>query len=242
MVRRFNRVKPHFHKEGILKEMCGLSKEKNDAPQKGAPSPLPSEAASPRHGKEVMEAEKEVKPAEPEKPESKAPTAQGAEREDLALLRVMISIMEDVAKTVLRLEKLLNDRVSMLERRLEEIKDELAERIEGVELKGVARLEETLEKTVSNLQKGMEILTLNDLVKKVEDLAVQVREGKAVRPERGAVREERREEPVPPVVARRGTRREARAPGRPPAPAYEEPREEEEERLIRPSDLFRRGY
>lgn len=161
-----------------------------------------------------------------------------AEREDLALLRMIISLMEDVAKTVLRVERLLNDRFSLLEKRIEEVRNDLAGRVESVELKGVSKLEETLERAVNNLQKGMEIMAIRDLVEKVEDLAVRIREGKAVKPEKEAPKEERKE--VPPPTKRREP--SPAKPAKPPTPSYEEPKPAEEERLIKPSDLFRRGY
>ncbi|MBS7288171.1 MAG: hypothetical protein KIH01_05375 [Candidatus Freyarchaeota archaeon] len=159
-------------------------------------------------------------------------------REDLALLRMIVSLMEDVAKTVLRVERLLNERFSLLEKRVEEVREDLANRVESVELKGVSKLEETLEKAVNNLQKGMEIMAIRDLVEKVEDLAIQIRE-KTVKPEKEAPKEERRE--APPPAARKREPGPAK-PARTPAPSYEEPKPAEEERLIRPSDLFRRGY
>ncbi|MEM2549527.1 MAG: hypothetical protein QW689_03785 [Nitrososphaerota archaeon] len=166
------------------------------------------------------------------------PAGEAEDREDLALLRMIVSLMEDVAKTVLRVERLLNERFSLLEKRIEEARDDLAGRVESVELKGVSKLEETLEKAVNNLQKGMEIMAIRDLVEKVEDLAVQIREGRTVKPEKEAPKEERKE--VPPPTKRREP--SPTRPAKPPTPSYEEPKPAEEERLIRPSDLFRRGY
>jgi len=165
--------------------------------------------------------------------------AEGEEaREDLALLRMIVSLMEDVAKTVLRVERLLNERFSLLEKRIEEVRDDLAGRVESIELKGVSKLEENLEKAVNNLQKGMEIMAIRDLVEKVENLASQIREGKVVKPEKAAPKEERKE--VPPPVGRKEP--SPAKPAKTPAPSYEEPKPAGEERLIKPSDLFRRGY
>lgn len=175
----------------------------------------------------------------PEKPVAGKPAGEAEAREDLALLRMIVSLMEDVAKTVLRVERLLNERFSLLEKRVEEVREDLANRVESVELKGVSKLEETLEKAVNNLQKGMEIMAIRDLVGKVEELAIQIREGKVVKPEKEAPKEERKE--APPPVARRREPTPAK-PAKTPAPSYEEPKPAEEERLIRPSDLFRRGY
>ncbi|MEM1658422.1 MAG: hypothetical protein QXK94_05235 [Candidatus Jordarchaeales archaeon] len=173
------------------------------------------------------------------KPAVEKPVKETETREDLALLRMIVSLMEDVAKTVLRVERLLNERFSLLEKRMEEIREDLVSRVESVELKGVSRLEEALEKTVSNLQKGMEIMAIKDLVEKVENLALQIREGKVVKPEKEAPKEEKKE--VPPPTVRRKEPGPAK-PARMPAPVYEEPKPAEEERLIKPSDLFRRGY
>lgn len=186
-----------------------------------------------------VEAARSEEVAIAKKPAVEKPVKETETREDLALLRMIVSLMEDVAKTVLRVERLLNERFSFLEKRMEEIREDLVNRVESVELKGVSKLEETLEKTVSNLQKGMEIMAIKDLVEKVENLALQIREGKVVKPEKEAPKEEKKE--VPPPTVKRKEPGPAK-PARVPAPVYEEPKPAEEERLIKPSDLFRRGY
>lgn len=173
------------------------------------------------------------------------PTA-GTREEEISMLRMMVNIMEDSVNTMLRIEKTLNDKLGMIERRLAETEKRLSDRIGSIGIAGSEKLEETLGKAVNDMQKGMEIMVLQNMVEKVEELAAQIR-GSPTLEKKKPVEEKGKEEKFAPKIQRGEREREDkgfRDRSRERVEYREEEREpkREEERLVRPSDLFGRGY
>jgi hypothetical protein len=178
-------------------------------------------------------------------PAAAMPTG-GSREEELSMLRMMVSIMEDSVNTMLRLEKTLNDRLGSIERRLAETEKRLSDRIGSIGISGSEKLEETLGKAVNDMQKGMELMVLQNMVEKVEELAAQIRGG-PIPEKKKPVEEKGKEEKFAPRVQRKEKEKEDkgfRDRSRDKVEYREEEREpkREEERLVRPSDLFGRGY
>jgi len=180
-------------------------------------------------------------------PATAALPAGGTREEEISMLRMMVNIMEDNVNTMLRIEKTLNDRLGTIERRLAETEKRLSDRIGSIGVSGSEKLEETLSKAVNDMQKGMEIMVLQNMVEKVEGLAAQIR-GEPLT-EKKPVEEKGKEEKPAPRVQRKEKEREREDKGfrdrsRDKVDYREEEREpkKEEERLVRPSDLFGRGY
>lgn len=172
----------------------------------------------------------------------------GTREEEISMLRMMVSIMEDSVNTMLRMEKTLNDRLGSIERRIAETEKRLSDRIGSIGISGSEKLEETLGKAVNDMQKGMELMVLQNMVEKVEDLAAQIRGG-PMPEKRKPVEEKGKEEKFAPKIQRKEKEREREDKGfrdrsRDKVEYREEEREpkKEEERLVRPSDLFGRGY
>ncbi|WXG40023.1 MAG: hypothetical protein WED07_04250 [Candidatus Freyarchaeum deiterrae] len=180
-----------------------------------------------------------------------AMSAEGTREEEMSMLRMMVNIMEDNVNTMLRIEKTLNDRLGSIERRLTETEKRLSDRIGSIGVSGSEKLEETLGKAVNDMQKGMEIMVLQNMVEKVEGLAAQLR-GEPL-PERKKPAEGKEEKPAQRIQRKdkdkeKDKEREDRG-FRDRSKDKVEYREEEErepkkgdERLVRPSDLFGRGY
>ncbi|MGQ9720821.1 MAG: hypothetical protein ACUVXA_05805 [Candidatus Jordarchaeum sp.] len=203
--------------------------------------------------KEKEKAQNPSSGSNPGSPDLKAKTAsaaaaipKGASREEeISMLRMMVNILEDSVNTMLRIEKTLNERLVSVERRLAETEKRLSDRIGSIGISGSEKLEETLGKAVNDMQKGMEIMVLQNMVEKVEELAAQVR-GQPL-PEKKKPAEEKKEEKYVPRSQRREKEwereeREFRDRSKDKAEFRETPREEGEDRLVRPSDLFGRGY
>lgn len=170
----------------------------------------------------------------------------GSREEEISMLRMMVNIMEDSVNTMLRIEKTLNDKLGIIERRLAETEKRLSDRIGSIGISGSEKLEETLGKAVNDMQKGMEIMVLQNMVEKVEELAAQIRGG-PMPEKKKPVEEKGKEEKFAPKIQRREREREDkgfRDRSREKVDYREEEREpkKEEERLVRPSDLFGRGY
>ncbi|MEM3585957.1 MAG: hypothetical protein QXO71_01430 [Candidatus Jordarchaeaceae archaeon] len=171
----------------------------------------------------------------------------GTREEEISMLRMMVSIMEDSVNTMLRIEKTLNEKLGIIERRLAETEKRLSDRIGSIGISGSEKLEETLGKAVNNMQKGMEIMVLQNMVEKVEELAAQIR-GTPIPEKKKPVEEREKEEKYAPKIQRKEKEREDkgfRDRSRERVEYREEerePRRGEEERLVRPSDLFGRGY
>jgi len=172
-----------------------------------------------------------------------AVSASSSREEEMSMLRMMVNILEDSVNTMLRIEKTLNDRLSMLEKRMAETEKRLSDRIGNIGLSGTEKMEEVLGKAVNDMQKGMEIMVLQNMVEKVEQLAAQVRGQPAPEKKKPAVEEKKEEKYIPRVQRREREEREFRDRSKDRTEFREPaPKEEGEERLVRPSDLFGRGY
>ncbi len=168
-------------------------------------------------------------------------TKSGASREEeISMLRMMVNILEDSVNTMLRIEKTLNERLVSIERRLAETEKRLSDRIGSIGISGSEKLEETLGKAVNDMQKGMEIMVLQNMVEKVEELAAVVR-GQPL-PEKKKPVEEKEQKYIPRSQRREREDREFRDRSGDKAEFKETPKEEGDERLVRPSDLFGKGY
>ena len=173
------------------------------------------------------------------------PKSGTSREEEISMLRMMVNILEDSVNTMLRIEKTLNERLVSIERRLAETEKRLSDRIGSIGISGSEKLEETLGKAVNDMQKGMEIMVLQNMVEKVEELTARVRGEPS--PEKRKTVEEKKEQKYVPRSQRRereGERedREFRDRSKDRAEFKETPKEEGDERLVRPSDLFGKGY
>ena len=210
-----------------------MSQEKKEK----ALNPKPAESSS-------AEASSSDSKAKASSTAAAVPQSGSTREEEMSMLRMMVNILEDSVNTMLRIEKTLNERLSAIERRLVETEKRLSDRIGSIGISGTEKLEETLSKAVNDMQKGMEIMVLQNMVEKVEELAARVR-GEAPPEKRRPVEEKKEEKYISRVPRRereieredRGFRDRTRE-----RVEYREPEREEEERLIRPSDLFGRGY
>ncbi|MFB0560943.1 MAG: hypothetical protein ACETWM_07000 [Candidatus Lokiarchaeia archaeon] len=172
------------------------------------------------------------------------PKSGTSREEEISMLRMMVNILEDSVNTMLRIEKTLNERLVSIERRLAETEKRLSDRIGSIGISGSEKLEETLGKAVNDMQKGMEIMVLQNMVEKVEELTARVR-GEPL-PEKRKPVEEKEQKYIPRSQRREGEReredREFRDRSKDRAEFKEPPKEEGNERLVRPSDLFGKGY
>ncbi len=173
------------------------------------------------------------------------PKSGTSREEEISMLRMMVNILEDSVNTMLRIEKSLNERLVSIERRLAETEKRLSDRIGRIGISGSEKLEETLGKAVNDMQKGMELMVLQNMVEKVEELTARVR-GESL-PEKRKPAEEKKEEKYIPQSQRKEKEwereeREFRDRSKDRAEFKEPTKEEGDERLVRPSDLFGRGY
>lgn len=169
-------------------------------------------------------------------------TKSGASREEeISMLRMMVNILEDSVNTMLRIEKTLNERLVSVERRLAETEKRLSDRIGSIGISGSEKLEETLGKAVNDMQKGMELMVLQNMVEKVEELAAVVR-GQPLPEKKKTVEEKKEQKYIPRSQRREREDKEFRDRSGDKVEFKEPPKEEGDERLVRPSDLFGKGY
>lgn len=173
------------------------------------------------------------------------PKSGTSREEEISMLRMMVNILEDSVNTMLRIEKTLNERLVSIERRLAETEKRLSDRIGSIGISGSEKLEETLGKAVNDMQKGMELMVLQNMVEKVEELTARVR-GEPLT-EKRKPGEEKKEEKYIPKSQRKEKEwekeeREFRDRSKDRAEFKETTKEQGDERLVRPSDLFGRGY